>query len=95
MNVNRWTRGKTVIKGKLVFGGGHPIFRIIPRLYKWGQNISVYWLDTELVWLGVERRSNRGAALGMAERGKMDFVIMGFGLLVGLATTALFAKYGL
>lgn len=52
MNVNRWTRGKTVIPNRLVFAGGYPKFRWTPRFVRWGQNVSLYWLGTELVWLG-------------------------------------------
>lgn len=52
MNVNRWTRGRTVISGRLVFAGGYPKFRLFPRFVRWGKNISLYWLGTELVWLG-------------------------------------------
>lgn len=52
MNVNKWTRGKTLIQSRLVFAGGHPLFRWIPKMVKWGPNLSLYWLGTELVLLG-------------------------------------------
>lgn len=52
MNINEWTRGKTLIPNKLVFAGGHPLFRLLPKIVTWGPNVSIYWLGTELVWLG-------------------------------------------
>ena len=51
MNLNKWTRGKS-LTNRLVFAGGHPLFRWLPKVVKWGPNISLYWLGTELVWLG-------------------------------------------
>lgn len=59
MNVNHFVRGKTVIKGRLVFGGGHPKFRWMPRFRRWGPNVSCFWFGAELVWLGEESRRNR------------------------------------
>gem|GEM_PF-4426151 len=51
MNINKWTRGKTLIPHRLVFAGGYPIFRLWPRVVRWGDCISLYWLGTELVWI--------------------------------------------
>ena len=51
MNINKWTRGKS-LTNRLVFAGGDPLFRWTPKVVKWGPNISLYWLGTELVWLG-------------------------------------------
>lgn len=48
--INRWTRGKH-ISSHLVFAGGDPIFRWTPRIARWGNNVSLFWLGTELVWL--------------------------------------------
>ena len=53
MNINKWTRGKS-LTNRLVFAGGDPLFRWTPKVVKWGPNISLYWLGTELVWLGKE-----------------------------------------
>ena len=50
MNINNYTRGRTVIKNKLFFAGGYPKFRWLPKTLKWGKNISLYWLGTELVF---------------------------------------------
>jgi hypothetical protein len=55
MNINEWTRGKTLVKNRLVFAGGHPLFQWFPKFAKWGPNLSIYWLGTELVWLGKDR----------------------------------------
>ena len=52
MNVNKWTRGKTLITNRLVFAGGYPLFRLLPVVIKWGPNVSLFWLGTELVLLG-------------------------------------------
>ncbi len=52
MNINEWTRGKTLIPNKLVFAGGYPLYRLLPKIVTWGSNVSIYWLGTELVWLG-------------------------------------------
>lgn len=51
MNINRWTRGITVIPNKIVFAGGYPKFRVIPKVVTWGGNVSIFWFGTELVWL--------------------------------------------
>jgi hypothetical protein len=52
--INRWTRRKVIIKDRLVFGGGHPKMRLTPRIVKWGANVSIFWLGTELIWIGGE-----------------------------------------
>lgn len=52
MNINHSVRGKTLIPGRLVFGGGHPKFKRLPRVVKWGNNLSLFWLGVELVFLG-------------------------------------------
>ena len=51
MNLNKWAKGKQ-LTNRLVFAGGDPLFRWLPKIVKWGPNISLYWLGTELVWLG-------------------------------------------
>ena len=51
MNLNKWAKGKQ-LTNRLVFAGGDPLFRGLPKIVKWGPNISLYWLGTELVWLG-------------------------------------------
>jgi hypothetical protein len=50
--INHYTRNKTLIAGRLVFAGGYPLFRWLPRFLRWGPNISIFWLGTELVFLG-------------------------------------------
>lgn len=50
--LNQCVRGKTVIPGRLVFAGGYPKFRYVPHLVSWGGRTSLFWLGTELVWLG-------------------------------------------
>ncbi len=52
LNINRYTRNKMLIQGHLEFAGGTPKFRVLPRFVRWGANLSVFWLGTELVWLG-------------------------------------------
>jgi hypothetical protein len=37
---------------KFVLAKGQPIFRFIPRVVRWGPNISFFWLGKELVYLG-------------------------------------------
>ena len=36
---------------KIVMGGGCPKFRKIPRLVRWGSNVSIFWLGYELVFI--------------------------------------------
>ena len=50
INLNKYTRGKTLIKGRLFFGGGSPRddFKL-PYIFRWGPNLSIVWLGTELV----------------------------------------------
>lgn len=43
-------RGKTVIQGKVVIGGGYPIFRVLPRMVFWG-HVSLFWFGIEIVFL--------------------------------------------
>lgn len=54
-NMNKYTKNKTVLPNKLIFAGGEPKFRWFPKFIKWGTNISLYWLGTELVWLEATR----------------------------------------
>ncbi len=49
--INRRIRGKAIIPHRLVFGGGYPRFRFLPKIIRWGRNLSLFWLGTELVWL--------------------------------------------
>lgn len=35
--INKFTRGKVVIKDKVIFAGGHPKFKWVPNFVKWGQ----------------------------------------------------------
>ena len=51
IKINRWVRGKTIITGRLVFAGGYPKYHILPAVIKWGKCLSVFWLDTELVFV--------------------------------------------
>lgn len=44
-------RGKIVIPGRVVFGGGQPKFRYFPRFHRWGNRLSVFWLGVELVFI--------------------------------------------
>jgi len=55
VNISNYLRGKRISK-RLVFGGGYPLFRILPRYVCWGRNVSLYWFGLELVFLGVKRR---------------------------------------
>ena len=48
MNLNNYCRNKTIIKGKVFFAGGYPIFRYFPRFFTWGNILSISWLGTEL-----------------------------------------------
>ena len=34
---------------QVFFGGGYPKFHVLPRLVRWGNNLSVFWLRKELV----------------------------------------------
>lgn len=49
--INRQLRGRKV-SSRIVFGGGYPKFRWMPKAARWGCNLSVFWLGTELVFLG-------------------------------------------
>ncbi len=49
LNINRYTRGVTLIPCWLFFAGGFPRFRWAPRFVTWGPHLSVFWLGTELV----------------------------------------------
>jgi hypothetical protein len=49
-------RGKRLNK-HFCFGGGYPKFRLIPSFTKWGNNISLFWLGVELVYLGNKKRA--------------------------------------
>lgn len=55
--INRFTRGRQLSR-HVVFGGGEPIFRWLPHVFRWGKNLSICWLGTELVFLG-ERDQGR------------------------------------
>lgn len=48
MNLNQYTRGKTITSW-LFFAGGFPKFKLIPNLVRWGRYLSIFWLGTELV----------------------------------------------
>ncbi len=52
--INQHLRGRQVTK-RIVFGGGYPLFRLFPRIVRWGTNVSIYWLGTELVFLGARQ----------------------------------------
>ena len=52
MKIHDWTRNKVLIDGRLLFSGGYPKFRWTPKVVRWGKNISLFWLGTELVWIG-------------------------------------------
>ena len=47
--INKYTKGKTVFKNKIFFGGGEPKLFLIPRFSFWGPYLSIWWLGTELV----------------------------------------------
>ena len=46
--IGRWTRGRRLTR-RLFFAGGHPRFHLLPRWLRWGPNLSLFWLDAELV----------------------------------------------
>jgi hypothetical protein len=47
LRVNQFTRGRRLCRW-LGFAGGYPKFHALPRVFKWGATISLFWLDTEL-----------------------------------------------
>lgn len=47
--INQHTRGRTLVKDKVFFAGGEPRFFLRPRFLRWGPNLSIWWLGTELV----------------------------------------------
>ena len=51
--------GKRITK-RLCFGGGFPKYHRIPKFIKWGSNVSMFWLDFELVRLGRKEEKNNG-----------------------------------
>ena len=48
--VNHILRRRRVIDGWLYFAGGYPKFHAIPHFVRWGTCLSLFWLDTELVF---------------------------------------------
>ena len=67
MNLNKWAKGKQ-LTNRLVFAGGDPLFRWLPKVVKWGTNVSLFWLGTELVWLGKEASMTDRELLEMAAK---------------------------
>lgn len=47
--INDYVRSRRICS-RLVFGGGYPKFRWMPKLVKWGPNVSLFWLGAELVY---------------------------------------------
>jgi hypothetical protein len=56
VGLNALIRGKRITK-RLSIAGGYPKFSIVPKVVRWGTNVSVFWLGTELVWLGRETKT--------------------------------------
>lgn len=56
-SVNYWTRNKSIIGRRLFFAGGYPKWHWFPKTVKWGNMLSIYWLDTELVFAGKEKNT--------------------------------------
>jgi len=50
-NIHKFTHGKHVIKNRLLFSNGQPLFRWTPNIFRWGNCISCFWLGTELVFV--------------------------------------------